>query len=57
VKEKSTGNTVLIVDGGGRGSALVDKYAQSEHVGRIIAVPGNDLMKNLTDKPVQIFLN
>ena len=55
MKEKDTGNTVLVVDGGGRGSALVDKYAQSKHVDRILAVPGNDLMKINTDKPVQIY--
>lgn len=46
--------TVLVVDGGGRGSALVDKYAKSEEVGRLIAVPGNDLMKINTEKLVQI---
>lgn len=55
MRERSVGNTVLVVDGGGRGSALVDKYAQSEHVGRVFAVPGNDLMKINTDKPVQIY--
>jgi len=55
MKERSTGNTVLIVDQGGRGSALVDKYAQSDHVGKIIAVPGNDLMRINTDKPVKIY--
>lgn len=49
-------NTVLVVDGGGRGSALVDKYAQSEHVSRVLAVPGNDLMGiNTPDKEVTIF--
>lgn len=48
-------NTILVVDGGGRGATLVDKYAQSEHVERVIAVPGNDLMKINTDKPVQIY--
>ncbi len=47
--------TVLVVDGGGRGAALVHKYAQSSHVGRILAVPGNDLMKINIDKPVQIY--
>lgn len=47
--------TVLVVDGGGRGSALVDKYAQSREVKRIIAVPGNNLMGINTDKPVQIY--
>ncbi|OGC82135.1 MAG: phosphoribosylamine--glycine ligase [Candidatus Abawacabacteria bacterium RBG_16_42_10] len=45
-------NTVLVVDGGGRGAVLVDKYAQSEHVDRVLAVPGNDLMKINTDKSV-----
>lgn len=50
-----TGNTVLVVDGGGRGAVLVDKYAQSEHVERVIAVPGNDLMKVNTDKSVKIY--
>ncbi|MBI2268554.1 MAG: phosphoribosylamine--glycine ligase [Candidatus Blackburnbacteria bacterium] len=55
MKERNTGNTVVVVDGGGRGATLVDKYAQSKHVERIIAVPGNDLMKINTDKPVQIY--
>lgn len=47
--------TVLITDGGGRGSVLVESYARSPHVGRIIAVPGNDLMRLSTDKPVETF--
>lgn len=55
MKERSAGNTVLVVDGGGRGSVLVDKYAQSEYVERVIAVPGNDLMGINTDKPVQTY--
>lgn len=55
MKERSAGNTVLVIDAGGRGATLVDKYAQSEHVERVIAVPGNDLMKINTDKPVQIY--
>jgi len=46
---------VLVVDGGGRGSALVDKYSQSEHVDRVLAVPGNDLAGINTDKPVEIY--
>lgn len=48
-------NTVLIVDAGGRGATLVDKYAQSEHVEKVIAVPGNDLMQINTDKSVHIY--
>jgi len=47
--------TVLVVDGGGRGSALVDKYSQSPLVEKIIAVPGNDLMALTSQKPVKIY--
>ncbi len=47
------GKTVLVVDGGGRGAALANKYLQSAYVDRVIAVPGNDLM--LTNKNVKIF--
>ena len=47
--------TVLIVDGGGRGSALVDKYASSKKVSKILAVPGNDLMQINTNKKVKTF--
>lgn len=48
---------VLVVDGGGRGAALVDKYAQSDHVSRVFAVPGNDLMGVNSEKPVQTYPN
>lgn len=47
--------TILIIDAGGRGAALVHKYAQSKHVGRILAVPGNSLMQINTQKPVKIY--
>lgn len=51
--------TVLVIDGGGRGSALVDKYLQSPHVSKVLAVPGNDLMleqvTKYTGKQVKIF--
>ena len=47
--------TVLVIDGGGRGAALVDKYAQSKQVGKILVVPGNDLMQINTKKPVLTF--
>lgn len=50
-------NIVLVVDAGGRGSALVDTYARSSYIDRILAVPGNDLMQDLTDKQVETFLN
>lgn len=49
---KDKGKTVMVIDGGGRGAALVDKYAQSEHVDRILVVPGNDLMQINTKKKV-----
>lgn len=55
MKERSTGNTVLIVDGGGRGAALADKYAQSDHVGKIVGVPGAELWGINTDKEVKIY--
>lgn len=47
--------TVLVIDGGGRGSALVAKYLQSPHVSKVLAIPGNDLM--LQNKRVKIFPN
>lgn len=47
--------TVMVIDAGGRGAVLVEKYGQSELVGKILAVPGNDLMSINTDKPVITF--
>ncbi len=47
--------TIVVIDGGGRGSALVDKYSQSDLVEKIIAIPGNDLMVLTSPKPVQIY--
>jgi len=41
IKKKET---VLVIDGGGRGSALVEKYIDSKFVKRVLAVPGNDYM-------------
>lgn len=52
--ERKGGNTVVVVDGGGRGSALVEGYATSSNVDHLIAVPGNDLMKfNTAGKPIE----
>lgn len=48
-------NTVLIIDAGGRGAALVHAYSKSPYVSRILAIPGNDLMQINTKKPVKIF--
>lgn len=47
--------TVLVVDGGGRGSALVNKYLQSPSVKMVLAAPGNDLMKENVKKPIKTF--
>lgn len=49
------GKTILIVDSGGRGAVLVHKYSKSRHVGRIIAIPGNDLMRINSQKDVLTF--
>ena len=46
---------VAVIDAGGRGSALIDKYAQSDKVSELIAIPGNDLMQVNTNKPVRTF--
>ncbi len=47
--------TVVVIDSGGRGAALVYKYSQSPHVKQIIAIPGNDLMAINSAVPVKIF--
>ena len=47
--------TIVVIDGGGRGSALVDKYSKSPLVSKIIAIPGNDLMTLNKSKEVKIF--
>lgn len=49
--------TVAVIDGGGRGSALVQKYAQSSEVERLIAIPGNDYLSSITKKPIETFPN
>ena len=48
-------STVLIIDGGGRGSALVDAYGKSRYVKKILAVPGNDMMGFNSKKLVKIY--
>lgn len=48
-------NTVLIIDGGGRGAVLVHKYSQSPYVSKILAIPGNDLMQLNSKKPVKTY--
>lgn len=42
--KKESRATVIVIDAGGRGAVLVDAYAKSKHVARIIAIPGNDGM-------------
>lgn len=54
MKSKETG-IVLVVDGGGRGTALVEGYSKSPYVRKILSVPGNDLMQSVSEKPVEIF--
>ncbi|HEX6977446.1 MAG TPA: phosphoribosylamine--glycine ligase [Patescibacteria group bacterium] len=55
-RERKEQASVLVVDGGGRGSVLVDAYAKSSHVKKIFAVPGNDLMYlNAHGKPVETY--
>ena len=51
------GATVLVVDGGGRASALAYKYSLSKHVQKLLVIPGNDLIGIITAKPVKIFPN
>ncbi|MFH0937306.1 MAG: phosphoribosylamine--glycine ligase [Candidatus Daviesbacteria bacterium] len=46
---------VLVVGGGGRESALVEKYLQSPWVDGGLAIPGNDWIKSGTSKPVETF--
>src|SRR5579859_6824695 len=50
MKERST---VVVIDGGGRGAALVHKYSQSPYVENIVAIPGNDFMQVNSGKEVQ----
>ncbi len=56
-KRKSENTIVAVIDGGGRGSVLVHKYAQSKHVKKVIAIPGNDLMQFNTTKKVVTYPN
>src|SRR3990167_7509478 len=52
---KFMAETVLVVDGGGRAAALAHKYLQSKHVQKLLVVPGNDLIRIISKKPVKIF--
>lgn len=45
LKKLADSAKVLIVDGGGRGAALVDKYQTSKNISKVLAIPGNDFMK------------
>ncbi len=49
--------TVAIIDKGGRGNVLLEKYAGSSQVSRLVAIPGNDFMKMCTEKPVVTYPN
>lgn len=49
---------VAITDAGGRGSVLVEAYAKSRQVDRILAFPGNDLMRWVAQgKAIETFPN
>ncbi len=47
--------TVLVIDAGGRGAALVDRYLESPQVFRVLSIPGNDLMGYGSHKIVKTF--
>lgn len=54
MKERG-GATVIIIDGGGRGSVLAESYSKNPYVRKIIAVPGNDAMSlNTGETPVEL---
>ncbi len=55
MSKHSSNKTVLVIGSGGREAALVYGYSKSSHVSQILAVPGNDLMSDVTEKPVKIF--
>ena len=48
-------NIVAVIDKGGRGAVLASKYLQSPDVDRIIAIPGNDMMAQGKEKPVETY--
>lgn len=45
LKKLANLSKVLIIDGGGRGAALAQKYGESNYVSQVFAIPGNDFMK------------
>lgn len=49
--------TVAVIEAGGRGSALIDAYAKSPEVSKLLFIPGNDLAQINTKKPVLTFPN
>lgn len=48
-------NTIVVIDAGGRGAALVHAYSKNPHIERIIAIPGNDFMQENSSKSVVTF--
>lgn len=55
MRERSSGNTVAVIGGTGREHALVDQYAESPDVERVICIHGNPMMLRNTKKGVVIF--
>lgn len=47
---------VVVIDGGGRGAVLADKYSQSKFVSKVLVVSGNDFVKTISPK-IQTFPN
>ena len=55
MKERGSGYTVAVIGGTGREHALVDQYAESPDVERVICIPGNPMMLGNAKKEVEIF--
>jgi len=55
MRERSGRNTVAVIGGTGREHALVDQYAESPDVERVICIPGNPMMRKNTKKEVEVF--
>jgi phosphoribosylamine---glycine ligase len=52
---KERGNTVAVIGGGGRETTLIREYSKSPYVDNMVAIPGNDWMKKISEKPVKTF--
>ena len=48
-------HTIAVIGAGGRESVLVESYSKSPQVGKILVMPGNDLIQSVSRIPVQTF--